>query len=71
MQELPEESHVSPNGPLYVPRTEPTVHNAAGFCSDPTCPCKQDRELLLELYDQYLNGEVSEEGMARLYQGKW
>jgi hypothetical protein len=68
---LPEEYYVFPNGPLVVPSTEPTVHNASGFCADPTCPCQEDQELIKALHQQYLNGEVSADALKRVYHGGW
>jgi hypothetical protein len=68
---LPEEYYVYPNDPLFVPSTEPTVHNSSGFCDDSTCPCKKDQELLRTLHQHYLNGEVAEESVNRIYNGGW
>ena len=50
-----------------VPRRE---HDGMGFCWDPTCPDKEDQELIGALNQAVQNGEVTTQEADRIYRGK-
>jgi hypothetical protein len=62
-----EEYYASPTTPL-VP-SEGSLHDA-GFCYDPSCPCHEDPELVQQLEQHRQNGEVSQDDVKRIYNGK-
>jgi hypothetical protein len=45
-------------------------HTEHMFCSDMTCPCKEDRELIGKLNQQIQDGEASVDDANRIYRGK-
>lgn len=41
------------------------------FCSDPTCPCHEDPDLIAELYQDVQNGLLSPEEATAIVNGNY
>ena len=45
------------NQPIPIPMEDDLVHTDHDpFCSDPTCPCHSDPDLIAEVNEQYQDG---------------
>lgn len=49
----------------YFPHTESNP-----FCSDPTCGCHEDAELIAEVNDDYQEGLLSSDDATRIVNGQ-
>ena len=61
-EELGEEYYVWPVGSVE--------HNGSGFCWDPTCPDKEDQDLINQLNGHVQSGLASPEDADRIYHGQ-
>jgi hypothetical protein len=56
--------------PVHSPSNNSDEHNDMGFCADPTCPDKEDQELIGSLNQAVQNGEVTPEEADLIYNGR-
>ncbi len=57
--------------PIVIPMEDDILHTQSHpFCSDPTCPCKEDPELLSEVALAVENGLLTAEEATNLVKGK-
>ncbi len=64
-------SHQQEQIPIVIPMEDPIIHTAdQPFCSDPTCPCKEDPELIAEVAAQVEQGLLTHEEATQVIAGK-
>jgi hypothetical protein len=57
--------------PIVIPMEDAILHTQSHpFCSDPTCPCKEDPELLAEVALAVENGLLTAEEASNLVKGE-
>ncbi len=57
--------------PIVIPVEDPILHTQSHpFCGDPTCPCKEDPELLAEVALAVENGLLTVGEATNLVKGK-
>lgn len=57
--------------PIVIPMEDELVHTAdTPFCSDSTCPCHSDPDLIAEVNEQYENGLLTPEEATNYVLGK-
>ncbi len=57
--------------PIVIPVEDPILHTQSHpFCGDPTCPCKEDPELLAEVALAVENGLLTAGEATNLVKGK-
>jgi len=57
--------------PIVIPMEDDILHTQSHpFCSDPTCPCKEDPELLAGVALAVENGLLTAEEATNLVEGK-
>jgi hypothetical protein len=57
----------SPSAPVVNNSDE---HNDMGFCVDPTCPDKEDQDLINNLHQAVQDGEITVEEADLIYNGR-
>ncbi len=56
---------------LVIPVEDNVVHPPINpFCLDPTCPCKEDQELIQTVGQQVIDGLLTPDEATRFVQGK-
>ncbi len=64
-------AHQQEQTPLVITMEDDILHTQSHpFCSDPTCPCKEDPELLAEVALAAENGLLTAEEATNLVKGK-
>jgi hypothetical protein len=57
--------------PIVIPMEDPILHmKSHPFCSDPTCPCHEDSELLSVVAQAVEQGPLTPDEATRLVEGK-
>lgn len=57
--------------PIIIPMEDDPIHTHTNpFCSDPTCPDKDDPELLAEVAQQVEDGLLTPDEATRVVQGR-
>jgi hypothetical protein len=60
-----------PDHPIIIPMEDDILHTQSHpFCSDPTCPCHEDSELLSDVAYAVEQGLLTPAEAARFVEGK-
>ncbi len=63
--------HREQSEPIVIPMEDPILHTQSHpFCSDPTCPCKEDPELLSDVAHAVEQGLLTPDEATRFVEGK-
>jgi hypothetical protein len=58
--------------PIEIPLDDEPTHDEGGsFCSDPTCPCHEDAELIAEIAELVTDGTLTSQDATDIVNGKY
>lgn len=64
-------THDAHSQPIVIPMEDDLIHTSeTPFCSDPTCPCKEDPDLLADVAQQVESGLLTPDEATRLVTGQ-